>query len=491
MDPSTVAEELFFLDRSQNRTLQAQIREAVVSAIVEGRILPGARLPSTRKLASHLNVSRLTVTLSYQELVSQGYLTTAPRSGYVVSDAAPRPQIGRGRHPQATAGIDWDARLSGKVMDRRRIEKPYDWRTFPYPFIYGQMDMSLFHHNAWRDCARQALGRRDFEDMARDAAAADDPMLVNYISSRTLPRRGITASPSEILVTVGAQNALWLTIQLLAQSSLHAVCENPGYPDIATALRWNGARVTAIDVDQDGLPADRLPPELDAVFVTPSHHAPTAVTMSQGRRSRLLRAADERDFVIVEDDYEFEMSFLTPPSPSLKSLDRAGRVIYVGSFSKALFPGLRLGYLVGPEAFIREARQLRSLMLRHPPGHQQRTVAYFLALGHYDSLIRDMRKAFAARRDIMTRALEREGLEIAGAASFGGTNLWIKGPDGLDSLRFAQELRQDGVLIEPGAPFFDNCREPIQFFRMAYSSIPADRIEEGVRRIARKLFTRS
>ena len=213
--------------------------------------------------------------------------------------------------------------------------------------------------------------------------------------------------------------------------------------------------------------------------MTPSHHAPTAVTMPIGRRARLLSAANEQDFVIVEDDYEFEMSFLTPPSPALKSLDRAGRVIYIGSFSKALFPGLRLGYLVGPKPFIREARQLRSLMLRHPPGHQQRTVAYFLALGHYDGLIRDMRKAFAERRDVMTAALENEGLEISGASSFGGTNLWIKGPDGLDSFTLARDLRDDGVLIEPGAPFFENDRDPIPFFRMAYSSIQADRIEEG------------
>ena len=291
MAAGRVPEEIFFLDRSRDRTLQAQIREAIVSAIVEGRMLPGARLPSSRKLAVHLEVSRLTVTLAYQELVSQGYIATVPRSGYLVSDAAPRPQIGGGAHPHGTSALDWNARLAGHVMDRRRIEKPLDWHGFPFPFIYGQMDMSLFHLNAWRDCARRALGRRDFEEMARDAEAADDPMLVNYISSRTLPRRGIAAEPGEILVTVGAQNALWLTIQLLAKNRLHAVCENPGYPDIATALRWNGAQVTPVDVDQDGLPADRLPADIDVVFVTPSHHAPTAVTMPPGRRAELLWAA--------------------------------------------------------------------------------------------------------------------------------------------------------------------------------------------------------
>ncbi|MGI9356355.1 MAG: PLP-dependent aminotransferase family protein, partial [Rhizobiaceae bacterium] len=410
-----------------------------------------------------------------------------PCSCYAVSDIAPSPQVKRDPNPRSAEAIDWDAKLAGSVFDRRQLEKPSNWRSFPYPFIYGQMDMSLFHHNAWRDCARRSLGRRDFEDMARDAAAADDPMLVDYICSRTLPRRGITADTNEVLVTVGAQNALWLTIQLLAKGGLRAVCENPGYPDTAAALHWNGAHVTAVEVDEYGLPPDALPPQLEAVFVTPSHHAPTAVTMPPSRRQQLLQAAEALDFVIVEDDYEFEMSFLTPPSPALKSLDRADRVIYLGSFSKALFPGLRLGYLVGPEPFIRKARQLRSLTLRHPPGHLQRTVAYFLALGHYDGLIRDMRKVFAERRTILTQALQNEGLKIAGAATFGGTNLWIKGPEGLDSLQLARVLHDDGVLIEPGAPFFEDSRGPVQYFRLAYSSITSEKIEDGVRKIAMRL----
>ena len=148
--------------------------------------------------------------------------------------------------------------------------------------------------------------------------------------------------------------------------------------------------------------------------------------MPLDRRQRLLERARQDDFLIVEDDYEFEMSFLKPPSPSLKSLDRDGRVIYVGSFSKSLFPGLRLGYLVGSEPFIREARALRASVLRHPPGLMQRTAAYFLSLGHYDALIRRMSAAYFERRQIMDAALRSHGLVIAGSGDFGGSSFWMQ-----------------------------------------------------------------
>lgn len=496
MDSHLIPEETFVLDRSQNSSLQAQIREVIVSEVVAGRSPPGARLPSTRKLAKYLGVSRITISLAYQELVAHGYLETLDRSAYVISQSARIIEAARVPRAENRSDVDvgmqtdWERRLSRSLLERSRIEKPDNWRSYPFPFVYGQMDMSLFDHGAWRECASRAHGRRDFQDMASDAAAADDPMLVQYISSRALPRRGIAADPEQILVTVGAQNALWLTMQLLVSQGFHAVCENPGYPDTVTALHWLGGRVTLADVDQHGLQTSNLPPDTSAVFVTPSHHAPTAVTMPPNRRAELIDLANERDFVIVEDDYEFEMSFLAAPSPALKSLDRNGRVVYVGSFSKALFPGLRLGYLVAPEPFIREARHLRSLILRHPPGHQQRSVAYFLAQGYYDKLIRRMRAAFAERRAVMTAALLREGIEVAGAAAFGGTSLWIKGPDGLDSTQFAIDLREDGVLIEPGAPFFHTHRVATPYFRMAYSSVPLEKIDEGVERIGRRLRAR-
>jgi GntR family transcriptional regulator/MocR family aminotransferase len=302
-----------------------------------------------------------------------------------------------------------------------------------------------------------------------------------------MPRRGINASPDEVLITVGAQNAIWIVIQLLLGEGSHAAYENPGHPDIHAALKLSGAKVTVVPVDADGMPPERLPEDLDVVVVTPSHQAPTAVRMPMDRRWRLLELAEARDFVIVEDDYDFEMSFLEPPSPALRSLDRDGRVLYVGSFSKSLFPGLRLGYLVGPPPLIREARALRALMLRHTPGQLQRTVANFLALGHYDALIRRMRVEYAKRYDIMTASLGREGLQVAGRSNFGGTSFWIEGPKGLDADLFTETLRSDGVLIESGSPFFAEQIGPCRYFRMGYSSISADRIGPGLRIIAERL----
>ena len=198
--------------------------------------------------------------------------------------------------------------------------------------------------------------------------------------------------------------------------------------------------------------------------------------------------ASEKDFLIVEDDYEFEMSFLKAPSPALKSLDREGRVIYVGSFSKSLFPGLRLGYLVGSKHFIREARALRSTVLRHPPGHIQRTAAYFLSLGHYDALIRRMGSAFQDRRLAMEEAFLQYGLTVAGQGTFGGSSFWMRAPNGVDTEVVAEQLRAKGVLIEPGRPFFTTEDAPKNYYRLAYSSLPVRKITDGVALIASEIY---
>ena len=481
-----ISEETFFLDRDGTGTLQAQIQQLVAEGVLSGRFRSGEKLPSSRKLAKHLGISRITVTLAYTELLADDYIVSKGRSGYYVSDNAPEPPTFPAR--QAHDTVDWSRAIGQHFTGREALRKPNDWRTYKYPFIYGQADETLFDTANWRLCALQALGRKDFEALTTDYFDEDDPKLIDFIARQTLPRRGILARPEEILLTLGAQNALWLTAQILLTQRRTAAIENPCYPSLRDILTQARCHLAPIPVDRDGLRPQDLPPETDVVFTTPSHQCPTTATMPVSRRHELLRAASEQDFLIVEDDYEFEMSFLRSPSPALKSLDTEGRVIYVGSFSKSLFPGLRLGYLVGPEPFIREARALRSSVLRHPPGHIQRTAAYFMSLGHYDALIRRMGRAYQERREIMNRALETNGLNIAGRGSFGGSSFWMQAPNGIDTRVLADRLRDKGVLIEPGGPFFETAgAQGHQFYRIAYSSIPPARIEAGIALIAEEI----
>lgn len=474
--------EMFFIDRQDRRSLQMQLATSIISMILDTRAQPGTRLPSSRKLAGHLGLSRLTVTLVYQDLVVQGYLEAVPRSGVMVSACVPQRRIGPVQAPvTADKPIDWGDWLPRDFSGRRQIRKPRDWRSYRYPFIYGQVDPGLFDHAAWRDCARRALGAREFTGLADDQLSQDDPLLLDYIRKNTLPRRGISARSEEILITLGAQNAIWIAVQLLARPDRCAVIEEPGFPDFATALDYARMPIHYMSTDARGLDPMRLPADVGLVMATPSHNIPEGTTLSLERRRALLDLANARDFLIVEDDYEYEMSFLEAPSPALKSLDGAGRVIYVGSFSKSLFPGLRIGYMVAPEPFIREARALRAMMLRHAPGHMQRVTGYFLALGHYDAHVVRQREAFRRRREVLVAALQDTDFTIAGAARHGGSSLWVAAPGHLDSRALGHRLAQRSVLIEEGHPFFARPPDPCPLFRMGFSAIPEGQIAEGVR----------
>ena len=510
---------IIHLDGGAEASLQSQIQQSVVEAILARAILPGDKLPSSRALAGQLGVSRNTVVLAYQSLIDTGYIQPRERSGYIVSSDAPvshlmQPPVAakseyakseyagaeytsledacsegaEGRVDHAT--VDWRDKIVGGCSDIRPVRKPLNWREYPFPFVYGQVDDELFSLTAWRDCARQALGMRNFGRMVGEFGLSDDPMLLNYICSRSLPRRGITARPEQILVTLGAQNALYLVAQLLVSGQRRVVIEDPAYPDLRDILKQRTDRITALPVDSGGLVIEESTlAESDVVFITPSHQCPTTHTMPADRRRALLDLAGRHDFLIVEDDYEFEMNFLEAATPALKSQDRDGRVIYVGSLSKSVFPGLRLGYLVAPEPLIEEARALRHLILRHPPGHAQRTLAYFMALGHYDAQIRRLRRHLAGRRRALQEALESHRLFSQSASHFGGTSFWVEGPNWLDSRQLAEEAAADGVLIEPGDVFFGPEAPPFNYFRLAYSSIPEARIAEGVARLASVIET--
>ncbi|WP_239479587.1 PLP-dependent aminotransferase family protein [Actibacterium sp. 188UL27-1] len=483
-----ITEDMFFLDTRFQGTLQNQIQQMVAEGILSGRFRPGEKLPSTRGLARHLGVSRITVTLAYTELQANDYITSSGRSGYFISAGAPQPPRFQPA-PAATSSVDWDTALTQHFDSTAALKKPADWRSYKYPFIYGQADPTLFDYKTWRLCALQSLGQREFDSLTGDHADRDDDTLVSFITRHILPRRGIIAAPDEVLITLGAQNGLWLAAQLLLNRDRRVVIEQPCYPGLRDILAHAGAHVVPVTVDRDGLPPDALPGGTDVVFVTPSHQCPTNATMPQLRRAALLERATRDNFLIIEDDYEFELSFLRAPHPALKSLDRDGRVIYAGSFSKSLFPGLRLGYLVGPQPFIQQARALRAAVLRHPPGHIQRTAAQFLSLGHYDALVRRMGRAFEDRRTQMGSAIDACELTLAGAGVFGGSSFWMRAPDHVDTAQLAHSLRPKGVLIEPGAPFFSDTNRASRYYRLAYSSIPANRIAAGIGLIADTLKT--
>lgn len=481
-----ISVDTFFLSPDAQGTLQAQIQQMVAEGILSGRFHKGEKLPSSRNLASHLGVSRITVTLAYTELLANDYLTSRGRSGYYVSDNAPVPPV-YSPPLKSIDRIDWSQALSRRFTGGDTPKKPADWHSYRYPFIYGQADPTLFDHANWRLCALRALGQKDFTSLTSDYYDQDDPLLLEFIARHTLPRRGITARPEEILITMGAQNALWLIAQVLLDQNRSAAVENPCYHALRDILNQSGCRMMPLSVDEDGLPPQDLPQDTNLIFTTPSHQSPTTATMPLQRRRELLERARSLNALIVEDDYEFELAFLGSPLPSLKSLDEDGRVIYVGSFSKSLCPGLRLGYVVGSEPFIRQARALRASVLRHPPGHLQRTAAYFLSLGHFDAQIRRMSKALHERRRVIEQAIHDHSLTIAGRGVYGGSSLWMSAPDSIDTKVLASELAAQGVLIEPGEPFFAGPERPKNYYRLGYSSIASSRIPDGIKQIAQAL----
>jgi GntR family transcriptional regulator/MocR family aminotransferase len=479
---------LFQLPQQSDANLQSQVREMLVTAILDGHIPAGSTLPSCRRLATQLGVSRNTVVLAYERLVAEGFLVSRERSGYYVNadilEGQVAPPVMATERDSAGAGPDWTARLVQQPSRQANIEKPRDWQSYRYPFIYGQFDSHLFPMAEWRECCRQALSIVQVRRWAADSVDSDDPLLVEEIRTRVLPRRGVWADNEQILVTLGAQHALYLLASLLLKPGVVIGVEDPGYVDARNIFATFSDRVVPLAVDDQGLVAGRQLQGCRYVFVTPSHQHPTTVTMSLQRRHALLQAAETQDFLIVEDDYEPETNYIGQPTPALKSLDPGQRVIYVGSLSKTLAPGLRLGYMVGPAELIREARALRRLMLRHPPRNNERAAALFLARGYHDALVRRLTHAYRVRWERMGELLEHYLPNSSRPPTFGGTAYWVTGPPGLDADLLARSAAREGVLIEPGGVCFMDPKAPANRFRLGFSSISEDQLEPGIRILA-------
>ncbi len=244
-------------------------------------------------------------------------------------------------------------------------------------------------------------------------------------------------------------------------------------------MQLRSSDIRAIPVDEEGIRADMLG-DAKLVYVTPSHQFPTNTTMTMKRRREVLEWAAQSDALIIEDDYEYETNYRGQPTAALRSVDASGRVLYVGSLSKSIMPGLRIGFIVAPKPVIKEIRAMRRLMLRHPPGNNQRSVALFLAQGSQDALISKLHHAYSNRWNALSEAMETHFPGWAQVSAFGGSSFWVSGPPELDATALAQEALKKGVLIEPGNVFFADPSQGKNYFRLGFSSIHADKIPKGI-----------
>ncbi|NDV00044.1 PLP-dependent aminotransferase family protein [Pseudoroseicyclus tamaricis] len=470
---------LTLVDKSAAEPIQAQLRRSLITAIQSGRLSPGQRMMPSRQLAQQVGIARNTVTLVYDELVARGYLEPVPRKGYFVAEVreagARTAAVAPGQRP------NWNAKLRQRPARLRHIVKPSNWQDYAYPFIYGQVDPKLFPYNIWRACSRDALGRGAIDWWSADRAVDDDPMLVEEIRNHILPEKGIYAEPDEILITLGIQHGIYLLGQLLVRPGARVGVETPGYPDARHIFDAAGAELVEMAVDEDGARMDH-PGPLDVMMITPTHQCPTMVTMSAARREEVLARARADDAIVIEDDYEGETTF-TEGLTSLKSADRDGRVAYLGTLSKVLAPGVRLGFMVADRTLVAEARWLRRLINRSAPLNNQRTAAIFLAEGHYLGLIRTIRSAHAARWKVLAEGVDRHLPGFRRSAGTGGSSVWLECPPEVEAGALAARAAELGVLVESGDPFV-RPQERGRFIRLGLAYIDEGLIDAGLRRIA-------
>ncbi len=485
--------QLFKLSSDSKLSLQTQLRENLVKAILDGHIPLETPLPSSRELARQLGVARNTVVLAYQHLIDENYLVAEERRGYFVNpdilsgrvnSTQPLPLCGDESTPDWSKAVRAGSGLGVDLSEQRNINRPIDWKDYEYPFIYGQIDPALFPVNDWRESCRLALHVSAIHEWSLDRVDHDDELLTEQIINRVLPRRGVWATPDQLLITTGAQNALYLLAQLLVDSEVTVGVEDPCYADARNMFSLFTNRIECFPVGQSGIEMDQRIDDCDLLYVTPSHQCPTTTTLPMAERREMLNAANKSNFLIIEDDYESELNFVGEPTPALKSLDTNQRVIYVGSLSKTLAPGLRIGFMVGAPEIIAKARALRRLMYRHPPSNVQRTVGHFLALGHHDSIILKLAKEFKTRWQLMDQALSRHLSMSSSAPPFGGTSYWVALPEHLSARELEEKARSNGIIINAGDNYFADAQGPKNFFRLGFSSIPDGKIEPGILRLS-------
>jgi GntR family transcriptional regulator/MocR family aminotransferase len=415
------------LDPAETAPLFLQIAGRLRSAIATGRVTPGARLPSARALAAQLAVARGTVDEAYALLAGEGAILTRGAAGTVVS---------------GTARIEAVEHTPFMFTPEARTEQ-----AAPVPFQMGLPALDAFPRKLWSNLTVQAARAMQPGDLA-GADPAGLPVLRQAVAAYLGVARGISCAPAQVLITSGYQGALSLVRSVLLRPGDAVWMEDPGYAMTRLALETAGARVVPIRVDQDGLRVASgiaAAPKAKLAIVTPTHQCPTGVALALPRRLALLAWAADAESWILEDDYDSEFRYVGRPLPSLKSLDRAQRVLYAGTFSKVLSPSLRLGYLVVPPELVAAFLRASRLLTLGQPVLEQGVVAAFMQKGHFARHIRRMRILYADRRRALALALEAAfGARAAVEMAAGGMHLLLR-ISGADDVALAKRAAAAGL----------------------------------------------
>ena len=473
--------------------LYRQAYRALRAAILEGHLAPGSRLPSSRTLASELQLARNTVLQAYEQLVAEGY--AVPRRGAGTFVATDLPESRRdAATPKSGGDGEAEPRLSafgarGAELHSQRLS----WgrrRPVPrYDFRYGEPAFDDFPHATWcRLLNRRA--RRASERHLSYSAPGGAPELREALAGYLARTRGVVCDADSVLVVYGTQQAIDLTSRVLLDPGDRAIVEEPGYPGIRNALSLHGAEVVSMPVDEDGLVTDALadtPARL--ACVTPSHQFPLGGVLPLARRLSLLDWAERQDAVVLEDDYDGEFRYDGRPLESLQALDGRGRVLYAGTTSKAMFPSLRIAYLVLPERLCPSFLVAKAFADTGTAHLEQRVLADFIAQGFFERHLRRARVRNAARREALLAALEAEigdAVEVVGDNAGLHVVAWLERvrPGELRTLRELAARRDVG--IHPVTPFYTE-RPDRAGIILGYAALDEAAIREGVSRLAEAL----
>lgn len=458
--------------------LHAQLTRALKTAMMSGQVTRGARLPATRLLANELGVSRNTVLAAYEQLRAEGFVDGRVGSGSYVTPPLCDARAEEMPVPQAVQAQSAYMRRARELHDHHR----FPGRTIPgmrFAFQYGVPLANPALTTAWaRELAHAALYTSPGYPMSQGL-----PALREAVCDYLARRRGIQALPENVLIVAGTQQAISLSARVLLDEGDAVAIEDPHYYSIRMVLQTHGARVRPVPVDEEGLRVEAMPqPAPRMVCVTPSHQFPTGAVLSLARRMALLDYAQTHDCWIWEDDYDGEFRYDAKPLAALRSLDRNGRVIYVGSFSKALFPALRLGYMIVPPGLRDDFIAAKWLDDFGSPAIEQSALAHFIDHGGFERHLRRSSQALKERRAALLEGLRRCGrgnLEIVDSCAGMHLVVWMRDLDQARGQAFLARARDHGLGLYAITPYYMDVPDRFGLL-MGYGGLSVAEIEQAL-----------